>query len=170
MFSRKDFSEARSKIELLRFLYGAKYRQRTGREVCLDYAICADAEHAGAFRALSGERRLLYHSFLRVFRGDASERCIRDRTLAKRLLEKGVPVPRKEVRKQLAKALQIHVLLQKNNDSLLLNDYKKIVKCSVFPRNVNEYQDNYDHLQSVLQHSDTVNAVYTVSCLSLIHI
>lgn len=85
-------------------------------------------------------------------------------TLAKRLLEKGVPVPRKEVRKQLAKALRIHVLLQKNNDSLLLNDYKKIVKCSVFPRNVNEYQDNYDHLQSVLQHSDTVNAVYTVSC------
>lgn len=72
VFSRKDFSEARSKIELLRFLYGAKYRQRTGREVCLDYAICADAEHAGAFRALSGERRLLYHSFLRVFRGDAS--------------------------------------------------------------------------------------------------
>ena len=32
VFSRKDFSEARSKIELLRFLYGAKYRQRTGRD------------------------------------------------------------------------------------------------------------------------------------------
>lgn len=73
-FLLKEIADARKDIELLRFLYGAKYKQRTGQQVCLDYAICADENQTGAFRALSGERRLLYRCFLRVFCGEASRK------------------------------------------------------------------------------------------------
>lgn len=75
-FSRTFMITALSKsihdIEILRFRHGAAFRQRSGNSACLDYAIDTDTDCTSAYRALSGERRLLYRSFLRVFRGEAS--------------------------------------------------------------------------------------------------
>lgn len=66
------FSKAIHDIDILRFRHGAAYKQRNGHTACLDYAIDRNTDCTSAYRALAGERRLLYRSFLRIFRGEAS--------------------------------------------------------------------------------------------------
>ena len=59
-------------IQLLRFVYGEKFKQIDGQEKCLDYAICReilDAED-GSYRFLQGERGFLYNGFYRIFTGE----------------------------------------------------------------------------------------------------
>lgn len=68
-------SEIRQHTEMLRHLYGARFKQTDGREVCLDYACCGrfyliDADDHN--RLLAGERSLLYQCFRRQFRKEAS--------------------------------------------------------------------------------------------------
>lgn len=52
----------------LRFQYGIRCRQADGSRFCLDYAIPPDGMES-VFRALSGERYLLYHCFVSCFQG-----------------------------------------------------------------------------------------------------
>lgn len=84
--------------------------------------------------------------------------------LTQRLFENGVSMLRKEVRKQLAEALQIHILLQKNYDNLLLDEYKSKVKSFLPVQSAEDYEKSYADLQNILLVSDKVNAVYTVAC------
>lgn len=68
-----DYAKISSRIDRLRFQYGAKYRQPDGADICLDYAIEENGSNTtGVFRSLSGERALMYHCFYRFFRGESS--------------------------------------------------------------------------------------------------
>lgn len=59
---------AADQAERLRFQYGICCRQVNGSRFCLDYAIPPE-ETESVFRALSGERYLLYHCFVSCFQG-----------------------------------------------------------------------------------------------------
>jgi len=67
--------QVESHTEMLRYLYGEKFRQLNGRRICLDYANCShfygvDERHDN--RLLAGERSFLYRCFRMKFRGELS--------------------------------------------------------------------------------------------------
>ena len=68
-------SDVNEHTEMLRYIYGRRFRQLDGRRVCLDYANCGrfyQIDEEDHNRLLAGERCFLYRCFRRQFRGDAS--------------------------------------------------------------------------------------------------
>ncbi|MDE5698543.1 MAG: hypothetical protein K2I96_14225 [Lachnospiraceae bacterium] len=68
-------TDVKEHTELLRQMYGSKFKQTDGRWVCLDYAICSRFYYVDAAdhnRLLGGERCLLYQCFCRQFSGRAT--------------------------------------------------------------------------------------------------